>query len=245
MPRILLIKTGDTFPKIKAAHGDFDEMIAACSTDSSQEITVYDARKQSIYPELSDFSGVIITGSHSMVTDEEPWSEKLLPYIREMYEREIPVLGICYGHQLITKAMGGSVGYRKQGIQSGTVSVELTDEAQLDPIFSQLPPTFSGNVGHSQAATTLPEGAVLLAHNHREPHEAIRLGKAMWGIQFHPEFTQAISRQYIELSNAEIESSKQDPKALWNDCTETPVSQSIISRFIKYAGESDRSHTAS
>ena len=237
MTSILLIKTGDTFPEIKSIHGDFEEMIKACVPGDSPEITVYDARKQLVLPPLSDYAGVILTGSHSMVTDEEDWSERLIPYIREMSQLETPVLGICYGLQLIAKAMGGTVDYDKQGIQSGMVSVMLTDDAQQDPIFSQLPATFYTNVGHSQVVTVLPEGTVLLARNYKETYEAMRIGKSMWGIQFHPEFTQAISRQYIELSQEAIQSTDQNLETLWENCSETPESRSLISRFVTYALE--------
>ena len=235
MPPILLVKTGDTHPQIKAVHGDFEDMIAACLPEASPEMTVYDARTQLDFPPLSDFCGVIITGSHSMVTDEEPWSERLLPFLREVYQAQIPVLGICYGHQLISKAMGGRVAYREQGIQAGTISVTLTDASKQDPIFSQLPQTFFGNVGHSQAVIELPEGAVLLAHNHSEPHEAIRIGNMMWGVQFHPEFTQAITRQYIELSQEVIASAGYDLEELLAHCVETPDSNDLIKRFVDFA----------
>ncbi|PWQ95637.1 glutamine amidotransferase [Leucothrix pacifica] len=232
---ILLIKTGDTYPEIKSVHGDFESMIAACVPESGPEIVVYDAREASDLPVLSDYIGVIITGSHSMVTEKEPWSEHLLPFIRQMFQVEIPVFGICYGHQLISKAMGGSVAYHKQGIQAGTVAIALTDEAQYDPIFSQLPRTFSGNVGHSQSVIELPEVATLLASNHHESHEAIRLGKVMWGVQFHPEFTQSITRQYIGLSQAAIGATDQNVETLISECGETPESRSLIERFVNFA----------
>lgn len=235
MPPILLVKTGDTYPQIKAVHGDFEDMIAACLPEGSPEIMVYDARVQQGFPPLSDFCGVIITGSHSMVTDEAPWSEGLLAFIREMYQTQIPVLGICYGHQLIAKAMGGQVDYRQQGIQAGTVSVALTEAAHEDPIFSQLPSTFSVNVGHSQAVMTPPQDASLLACNQQEPHGAIRIGKMMWGVQFHPEFTQAIMRQYIELSQEVMVSAGLDPAELMAQSEETPECSELIGRFADFA----------
>lgn len=235
MGTILLIKTGDTFSQIKDIHGDFETMIAACLPDTGPEMTVYDARDQAPLPDLSEFVGVIITGSHSMVSDQEDWSERLLPYIREMYRSDIPVLGICFGHQLIATAMGGEVAFHEKGIEAGSVEAQLTETGRQDALLGQLPDNFLVNVGHQQTVTKLPEKAVLLAENRFEPHESFRIGQAMWGIQFHPEFTQAISRQYIELFPEPIQAAGHDAQVLWDSCVETPESRSLIRRFVELA----------
>ncbi len=61
-------------------------------------------------PEPRHFSGAILTGSHSMVTDHEPWSERTAAWIPAVMAAGTPLLGICYGHQLIAYALGGDVG---------------------------------------------------------------------------------------------------------------------------------------
>lgn len=235
MSAILLIKTGDTFPKIRDEHGDFEDMIMACIPQGGLEVTMYDARLKSPYPTLSDFDGVILTGSHAMVTDQEEWSEQLAPYIREMYCAEIPVLGICFGHQLIARAMGGKVAFHQQGIQIGTVDVHLSESGKLDPLIGQLPALFRANVGHQQSVQQLPEGAVLLAYNASESHESFRVGQHMWGVQFHPEFTQGICQQYIECLPQALELANKDAKQVLAACVDTPESRRLIQYFVDYS----------
>ena len=120
MKKLQIIKTGDTFPEIKAVDGDFEDMFASSLEGIDVNITVYDARGQQPLPKPSDYAGVIITGSHSMVTDCEPWSERLLPFIRKVHETKLPTLGVCYGHQLIAKALGGVIDLHPDGPQAGS-----------------------------------------------------------------------------------------------------------------------------
>lgn len=244
MTPILLIKTGDTFPELKARCGDFETMMANCLPAGSVDLTVYDARGEQPLPDLTAFSGIILTGSHSMVTDCEPWSERLLPYIQEMRERSKPVLAVCYGHQLMAKAFGGEVGFHPKGPEAGSVAVHLTEAGQQDALLGQLPPSFSANVGHSQTVTRLPADAVLLARNDFEPNEAYRIGETMWAVQFHPEFDQAITQYYIERIADEITHHNGDPVALSASCTETPHSRSLLVNFANKCKELSGSNAA-
>ena len=233
MNNFLLIKTGDTFPEVKAEHGDFEAMIADCIPDTP--MTIYDARNMQTLPDISNYCGVIITGSHAMVSDEAAWSERLLPYLRMLLQTEVPVLGICFGHQLLAKAVGGAVAFHPHGIEAGSVDIHLNEAGQQDALLGQLPATFKGNVGHYQSVLRLPDEAVLLAGNEFEPHEAFRLGRCMWGVQFHPEFTQAISRQYTQLSYQEIKESGADPEAIWENCVPTPQAKQLLQHFVTLA----------
>jgi GMP synthase (glutamine-hydrolysing) len=234
MHKILLIKLGDTFPELKCAKGDFEEMISACLQDEGKQFTleVFDARKDLALSGLENISGVILTGSHSMVTACEPWSERLIPYIKAMQLRNLPVLGICYGHQLIAKALGGEVDFHPLGPEPGTVNVCLTAAGKKDKLLGTLPDIFSVNVAHSQSVISLPENAVLLAMNHFEPHQAFRIGN-IWGIQFHPEFDQAITQYYVDEIAAEIEKYAGDPEKIRDACKDTEYSRSLLGKFTK------------
>jgi hypothetical protein len=104
-----------------------------------------------------------------MVSDYEDWSVSTASWLRAAIARDMPVLGICYGHQLLADALGGQVAYHPQGPEAGVVDVQLLPEAAQDPIFADLPPSFPAAVIHWQSVSTLPPGAVRLAANDLNP----------------------------------------------------------------------------
>lgn len=231
MKHLLLVKTGSAFEEIITAHGDFDQLFMAALGNSPVTVDTVDARHEAL-PPLDNYQGILITGSHHMVTDHEAWSDALLPYIREMAQRNLPVLGVCYGHQLLAEALGGSAGYHPEGAEIGTVDVSLTEAGQQDALLGQLPTQFSAHVTHSQSALTLPENAVLLAHNNYEPHQAFRLNSNIWGVQFHPEFSAAVNRIYLDKQQDKLVALGRDVAQLRAGIHETELCNSLVRRFV-------------
>ena len=235
MKKLLIIKTGDTFAEIKAVYGDFEDMFATSLNGIGVELTVYDAREQQPLPTLAGYAGVIITGSHSMVTDCEPWSERLLPYVKSMRETKTPTLGICYGHQLIAKALGGVIGLHPAGPQAGSTEITLTEAGKQDQLLRVSPETFKVNAGNSQRVTKLPAGATILAGNDFEPHQAVRFGEKMWGLQFHPEFNRQITCAYIDRTAEVLRQHDRDVEKIKANCIDTGSSQEVLRNFVKLA----------
>ena len=231
MKKLLIIKTGDTFPEIKAAHGDFEDMFASSLEGIDVDITVYDARDQLPLPELNDYSAVIITGSHSMVTDCEPWSERLLPYIKEMLTTRTPTLGVCYGHQLIAKALGGEIDFHPEGPQAGSTEITLTEAGKTDQLLGASPDAFKVNAGNSQRISKLPNEAIVLAGNDFEPHQAVKFGEAMWGLQFHPEFNRSVTCAYIDRTAEVLTKHRRDAESIKASCINTQESKDILRNF--------------
>jgi len=235
MKKILLLKTGSSFPEVCADEGDFEQLFLRQITDSDCQVTVFNAVNGEALPELENYAAVIITGSHHMVSDREAWSEALVPYIREMVERNLYVLGVCYGHQLLAHALGGEAGFHPQGPEVGTHKVELNDAGQQDLLLRTLPTTFYAHLTHSQSALAVPEGATVLAANEHEPHQAFRMGERIWGVQFHPEFSATVTRCYIDNQIAALRESGQNPEKLYSAVVETPQVNALINRFIEIA----------
>jgi GMP synthase (glutamine-hydrolysing) len=110
MLNILVIKTGSTLPSLLDRQGDFEDWVIAGLGVPRDQVQVANVQAGDVLPEPDDVAGVVITGSHSMVTDHEPWSERAAAWLRRAVVRQTPVLGICYGHQLLAYALGGEVG---------------------------------------------------------------------------------------------------------------------------------------
>jgi len=195
MKKIYIIKAGTTFENIVAKYGDFEDWILKYI--EGVETQVVDVQKGEEFPRIANCSGIIITGSHAMVTQEHPWSLKIEEFIKELIKFEIPLLGICYGHQLLAKSLGAKVNFHPNGMELGSVNISTTKESKSDPIFKHLPTDFDVHVVHAQSALTLPKNAVLLASNDFEKNHAFKIGANAWGVQFHPEYDANIMKAYI------------------------------------------------
>jgi GMP synthase (glutamine-hydrolysing) len=129
-----------------------------------------------------DFDGVVVTGSRSSVYWDRDWIHPLLDYVAEADERGLPILGVCYGHQVLAAALGGRV----EDMGEYEIGYREIRKANDDELLDGLDETFTAFTTHSDAVTELPPGAELLAENDYGVH-AFRRGDA-WGVQFHPEY---------------------------------------------------------
>lgn len=233
MKKLLIVKTGGTFGVIRERYGDFEDCIIKNTGMSPKDVIVAPVYQDSNIPEIHDVSAIIITGSHSMVTDGEEWSEMTAEWLREKVKGYVPVLGICYGHQLLAHAFGGIVDYHPKGKELGTVNIELTDEGQKDPLLGVLPREFPGHAAHSQSVIKLPGNAHVLARNQFEPHHAFVLHDNIWGVQFHPEFNAGVTRLYIEEGKDKLKKEGYDVEKLLGSVQENVYGEILLKRFIE------------
>jgi GMP synthase (glutamine-hydrolysing) len=231
MRKLIILKTGSTLPTLLARKGDFTDWIVAGLEADPTTVRIVDAQNGSELPAYDDITGVVITGSHDMVTERQPWSERAAAWLPGLVERGIPTLGICYGHQLLAHALGGEIGDNPNGREFGTVTVELTAEAEDDPLLGGMPARLPVQVCHTQSALTLPAAARRLAQGDRDPNQAFVVGDAAWGVQFHPEFDAEVVTTYIEHYAERLRAEGQNPAALSAACHDTPVGTTILQRF--------------
>ena len=218
-------------PELQQQRGDFEDwMIEALAVCRSQVETV-DVSVGEQLPAFHQVSGVVITGSHAMVTEHHDWSEYSAEWIKVAADKQIPTLGICYGHQLIAYALGGSVDYMADGREVGTLPVTLHPSAQEDALLHDLPEQILVQLSHRQAVMELPQDTVLLASSDRVPFEAFRYGDRVWGMQFHPEFSTDVMQAYTKYARSGLESEGFDPDYIYRQITDTPNGLTIMQRF--------------
>jgi len=237
---ILIIKTGNTIDSLLARGEDFEDWFISYSGYQADNFVVKSLHQGDELDELNKIAGIIITGSPAYVSDEEAWNFVGADYIRKAHELEIPILGVCYGHQLIAWAFSGEVDFHPAGREIGTVPLVLTGAAQDDPLFTGLPGEFPAQVSHQQSVTGLPLNAVRLAANDFEPNQAFRLGSTSWGIQFHPEFTAEVVKEYILARQGAIAGEGLNPQQLIEGIQDTPYSVEILKRFCRLVFEKER-----
>ena len=229
-PKVVILKTGSTYPGLKEQFGDFEEWFVR-GLSPRFDITVLNTVAGELPGEPTDWDGVVVTGSPAMVSDREPWSEDAAEWLARVVDKAVPLLGVCYGHQLLAHALGGEVGYHPGGRESGTHRVELLNSAADDPLFRGMPDSFNAQLTHKQTVLRLPQGAILLGRNEFEPHQAFRVGKCAWGVQFHPEFSDAIMRAYLGVQATDLEREGFDSQAMINSVTGAPEASGLLERF--------------
>ncbi len=187
-------------------------------------------------PDLSGVSGIVVTGSAASVTECAPWMERTAEALRQAVARDVPVLGICFGHQLLGHALGGKVVLNPRGREIGTVPVELV---VADPLFGPKR-TILVQATHVDSVAELPHGAGVLGCTKLEPNAAVRFAPQAWGVQFHPEFTPDLIRHYLEERRVRLLEEGLDPDALAAGVEETPESAELLRRFARWVAESRR-----
>ena len=133
-------------------------------------------------PEDTDYDGVVVSGSRASVYYDEAWIDPLVDYVADVHDAGVPLLGVCFGHQVIAAALGGDVATMGE-YEIGYREVEVTTD---DPLFDGVGDSFTVFTTHSDTVAELPPGAQLLAENDYGVH-AFRAGESV-GVQFHPEY---------------------------------------------------------
>ena len=232
---MLVVKTGSTLPPILSARGDFERWIAEGMGLRSDEMDVCSVVEGETLPAVDAPRGVVVTGSPAMVSARAPWSEATAAWLVEAVEAETPVLGICYGHQLLAHGLGAEVGPNPKGREMGTVELEFAPEAERDVLLGGIGPRMPIHTTHVEAVLSLPDGAELLAHSDLDPFSSFRVGACAWGVQFHPEFDAEIMRGYVEARYEILEAEGHDPAAIRDAVRDAPAAWGLLARLAEIA----------
>ncbi len=203
-PRILIVRTGSTAPEVQRDHGDYDRWFKDALSGHDLAFDVCDATRSAI-PDPSFHAGILVTGSVKSVLMPEPWMEALGAFLRKAERLGAPLLGVCFGCQMLAQARGGRVVLSPSGWEIGAVEVALTETARLDPLFEGWRSPIPALATHEDRVERLPPGGVPLAGNASAPIQAFRAGERVWGVQFHPEATPGILRDLILLRRDRLE----------------------------------------
>jgi GMP synthase (glutamine-hydrolysing) len=237
MKKLIIIKAGSTFPALRQRLGDFEDWIIHKIGSSNVAITVVNVMEGEALPPVDMLSGVIITGSPAMVTDKDDWMQMLIAWIPQVVEHNIPLLGICFGHQLLAEAMGGHTDYHPKGREMGTAYIQLTPEGKQDKLLGALPDDFLAHTTHAQTVLSLPANALRLAENSFESHHAFRCGDSAWGVQFHPEFSADIMRAYVSEQTPSLLKEGHNVEELTATICHTDSANTLLKRFMTIVQE--------
>jgi len=145
----------------------------------------------------------VVSGSRASVLDDEDWIRDTEEWVARAVDRGVPVLGVCFGHQLLASALGGTV----ESMDEYEVGFHDVHHRDVSMLFQGVPESFRAFTFHSDEVSSLPDGAVRLAGNDRCDVQAFRRGHA-FGVQFHPEFDSHTVRKalgYRDVSREHVE----------------------------------------
>ncbi|TAM89856.1 MAG: glutamine amidotransferase [Candidimonas sp.] len=222
---IAIVQMGLPPESMRTPLGDQASWFATALAKRPGEILVAQPYLDLPLPEPDTFSVAVVTGSWSMVTDKEDWSERTAAWLRLLITSGKPLLGICYGHQLMAHAMGGVVDYLPGGGEYGTFPIALTPGGRQDPLLASLPPTFMAHLSHAQGVLTPPPGAQVLGHTAHDRCQILRYGPNTLSLQFHPEFTADIISACMQRHGNSL---PRDVRRI----PDTSESRSILRRFV-------------
>lgn len=233
---LLIVKTGSTTEALAARRGDFEHWIAAGLGLADHQVRIVSpvGGEQLPRPSNGELAGVVVSGSPQMVTDRPDWSVATGQWLAELVRADTPVLGICYGHQLLVDALGGEVAHNPRGPEYGTVTIRLDDRARTDPLLSGLGETLEVQVSHDQSVIRLPEGVDVLAGNDHDRFHIIRTRRA-YGVQFHPEFDAEITRTYLRRNAGKLAGLGLDVERIAGSIRETSEAAGLLGRFAAWA----------
>ena len=243
----LIVETGQPVGSLKR-YGRFPHWIRVAAGLRAGEVAEVNAERGDALPPAAGLAGVIVTGSAAFVTERAEWSERTAGWIREVVQDGTPLLGICYGHQLLAHALGGEVDYNPAGRESGTVFIDLHPPAFEDPLFAAMPPRFAAHATHLQTVIRPPQGATVLARSEQDGCHAFRWGQQAWGVQFHPEFATHHMRGYVRARADCLRNHGRCPHTVEREVSAAPQARRLLRRFVQQArgqaGGARRAHRA-
>jgi len=191
-------------PKILVVVHDIDDHLNEMANPIAEAgilMDTWDVQNDSVgrpdLEKLEQYSGVISLGAHAGVLEEEkhPWMSHERKIMQWALVSETPLLGLCFGSQLLASAAGGRV-YKAETGEFAWTKVDMLPEASNDPVIGALGDTADAFQFHYDSFE-LPENAVLLGESNGTI-EAFRVGSSAWATQFHPEV--GLSQQLAWLS---------------------------------------------
>jgi GMP synthase (glutamine-hydrolysing) len=239
MKRILLYKNGVTDPNLVPHIGDY-ELWFGRVLGAQACLEVHRGFEAPAHP-VSGYDAVVMTGSPRSLVTPDPWMHDAAAFVRRAADAGVPVLGVCFGHQLIGWAYGSTVRENPRGWEVGTVEVELTAAGARDPLFRGVPTRLRVNQSHRDEVVDVGPTVTVLASSAHTETQAIAVGTHVRGVQFHPEMDCKVVTRIIHHRHSILEEDVRrrgrpdddHPEAVSKRTADTPDAEQVLRNFLE------------
>lgn len=228
MPKITIVETGLVSPERRVQHGSFPQMFERMisEADASASFATVRLADGEGLPDPAGLEAILITGSSAGVYDDLDWIAPLERFVRAAYEARTPMAGICFGHQLIAQALGGTVRKSEKGWGIGR---HVYDVVPGNGVIGG--ERIAIACSHQDQGIEPPAGAATIFHSTFTPHAGLLYANgATLSVQPHPEFTAAFA--HICCEKAGQDSAPEALVATARASLEQPLDHADLGRAI-------------
>jgi len=186
--KIGILQTGRAADTLREKHGDFPDMMQDMLAGHGFDFQTYPVLDGIFPKDVRECDGWLLTGSRHSAYEKLPWIAQLEDFLRAAYAAEVPIVGICFGHQVLAQALGGKVEKFPMGWGVGPTTYDFADGRQEVM-----------NAWHQDQIMVRPADATVVAANAFCVNAALAYGTRAISFQAHPEFTGAFTRDLLEL----------------------------------------------
>jgi GMP synthase (glutamine-hydrolysing) len=212
---------------------DFESYVRATKLAPNQIVAVDVFERPPQASVLDGAHAVIVGGSKWSVWEDVPNQAALIDVLKAAREKKIPILGVCFGAQLLAHAFGGQVVRDEEHAEWGTFDVETSDDALMDMLFADAPFSFPAQCAHHDRIAKLPPAATVLASSKNCSVQAFVIpGTDIYGVQFHPERSKRDYETLLAMRGRDYSADQSNLERIKASLKETPAAEDILAKFI-------------
>lgn len=185
--KIGILQAGRTPEDLRQIHGDYDEMHKRLLVGRSFVFDTYPVLDNVFPSDPHQAEGWLITGSRFGVYEGHDWIAPLEQFLRTVFDAGVPMIGVCFGHQILAQALGGKVEKFTKGWSVGAVQYDAINEGMPHTIMAW----------HQDQITRLPQSAKVITSSDFCQYAMLSYGDRALSVQPHPEFTPEFMRDLI------------------------------------------------